>query len=570
MEVLVKKSLVEVVNVLENIESQYSPELFDGVIAGAYVLWLGTQQKAVDIENLSEFLDVHEPDEYIRMFLFNKLMTHWTEYRRYITAFSSEQLESLILTYKPEGMRKIGFIETAPEKLYELIIALLNIKDHDFVADMGVGVGDFLRQVHLEHPHAQLWGNELATTAAAIASIRSKFYNGKLTIVQEDMFSSTHNNLIFDKVFCFPTWGMRLGNMPNARKFLATQSPSLPVLKGTGACEWIFALRMLASLKKDGKAALLMTNGGTFNLLDVPIRKYFVERGMIEAVVALPGRIMEHTKLQSSIIVFSNGNTHVRMVDATQLGNKERRGIVLTDSDITQIMNAIYGRDSKIGKRVNCEEILANDSVLNPGRYIQENLELKHGVTFGSVITSIVRAASLSAEELDRLSSKEPTAFQYLMLSNIQNGLIDEELQYLKEFDKRWERFCLQPKDLVISKIGYPFKVAIAPASNHTIIANGNLFIIRVNENVADPYYVKAFLESETGIAILKSVAGGTAMPNFSAEAIKNMPIDLPPIEKQKAIAARYKAKLTEILLLKRKLAQAIDSLGRIVDDTQE
>ena len=84
-----KKSLVEVVNVLENIESQYSPELFDGVIAGAYVLWLGTQQKAVDIENLSEFLDVHEPDEYIRMFLFNKLMTHWIEYRRYITAFSS-------------------------------------------------------------------------------------------------------------------------------------------------------------------------------------------------------------------------------------------------------------------------------------------------------------------------------------------------------------------------------------------------------------------------------------------------------------------------------------------------
>ena len=102
------------------------------------------------------------------------------------------------------------------------------------------------------------------------------------------------------------------------------------------------------------------------------------------------------------------------------------------------------------------------------------------------------------------------------------------------------------------------------------IVANGNLFIIRLDETVADPYYIKAFLESETGITLLKSIAVGAAMPNLSAEAIRNMQIDLPPLEKQKVIANRYRAKQNEIVLLKRKLAQAKDSLGQIFASTEE
>ena len=59
-------------------------------------------------------------------------------------------------------------------------------------------------------------------------------------------------------------------------------------------------------------------------------------------------------------------------------------------------------------------------------------------------------------------------------------------------------------------------------------------------------------------------------MPNLSAEAIKNMEIDLPAIEKQKAIANQYKAKLNEIILLKRKLEQAVNSLGQMLFNVGE
>ena len=562
-----KNVFLELSNILEGIEKRHSADPYAGVIAGAYALWLGVTSKVIDIEDLPSFLKKTEENETIRMFLIDQLAKHWTEYRRHITAFTPEQLRELILTYKK--IDYVRSISSAPEKLHDLVIALLDIKNSDYVADMGAGVGDFLKKVHFAHPNAELWGNEIATMETAVAMIRAKFLNNKLTVVQEDMFISQPDDHKFDKIYCFPPWGLRLSIMSSARTFLAAQPPTLPVLKGTGACEWIFALRMLASLKNNGKAVLLMANGGTFNLLDTPIRKYFVERGMIEAVIALPGRIFDFTGIMSSIVIFGNGNTHIQMVDATQLGNKGRRSVEFSDADIARIVNAVTNNDNEIGKSVSNEEILANDSVLNPGRYLKENIKLNNAVPFGSVIQSISRGASLTAAELDELSSTTPSEFQYLMLSNIKDGFIDDELPYLSNFDKRWERFCLKPNDLILSKIGYPFKVAIASESKHKIIANGNLFIIRLDENVADPYYIKAFLESETGITLLKSIAVGAAMPNLSTEAIRNMQIDLPPLQRQKEIAHRYKAKLTEIVLLKRKLAQAVDSLGQILVNTE-
>ena len=109
------------------------------------------------------------------------------------------------------------------------------------------------------------------------------------------------------------------------------------------------------------------------------------------------------------------------MVDATQLGNKGRRNVELTDADISRIVRAVSGDEGEICKSVSKGEILANDSVLNPGRYLQKNIKLKNGVPFGSIIRSISRGASLSGSELDRLASTTPTGFQYLMLSLMMN-----------------------------------------------------------------------------------------------------------------------------------------------------
>ena len=48
------------------------------------------------------------------------------------------------------------------------------------------------------------------------------------------------------------------------------------------------------------------------------------------------------------------------------------------------------------------------------------------------------------------------------MLANIQNGIIDDKLPYLSSIEPKYEKYCLKNNDLILSKNGYPYKVAVA------------------------------------------------------------------------------------------------------------
>jgi len=98
------------------------------------------------------------------------------------------------------------------------------------------------------------------------------------------------------------------------------------------------------------------------------------------------------------------------------------------------------------------------------------------------------------------------------------------------------------------------------------IVVSANMFIVRLKEKLANPVYIKAFLSSEIGLSLLKSVAVGSTISCISAEALKNMPISLPPMERQQEIANRYLAKLDEIEILKRKLDKAVGSLSSLLN----
>lgn len=118
------------------------------------------------------------------------------------------------------------------------------------------------------------------------------------------------------------------------------------------------------------------------------------------------------------------------------------------------------------------------------------------------------------------MASETPTDCQYLMLANIQRGQIDDNLPYIKGIQNNQRKYCLKDRALILSKNGTPFKIAVAKTRpGQTILANGNLYIIEIDEEKADPYFVKAFLESEKGAALLKSITVGATIPNIGVEA---------------------------------------------------
>ena len=552
---------------LLEIEGKRDRESFPGMIAGAYALWLGRKNDAIDIEDLPSFLKKNEQDDSIRLFVQEELSDHWDKYRPYITSFDQEILKQIILELVPlsRDSRSSGLVHT-PGSVLELVTQLLEIAPGDRVADLGAGTGEFLCHACNRVPEAHYWGDEIATVSIAIAKIRANVLEGDVTFVQEDMFAQTRTARKFDKIFCFPPFGMRLSYLPHAEEFMMSQPASLPKLRGTVSCEWIFALKMLSCLEKGGKAVLTMTPGGLFNVPDNDIRRYLLERQLIEAVILLPSRLLDSTAIPLALVVLSSNNSHVRMINASKLGEQKRRGTELTGEDVKRIISAMRGEHYAWSNMVDCRNLIKLGN-MDPNYHTRDEIKFKHQTRFGDIIKEMLRGATLTAADLDKLTSAEPTEFQYLAASSIRNGMIDDELPYLTAVDDRLRKYCLRTNDIILSKIGAPAKVALgAPSAGQNILVNGNLFIIRVNEDVADPCYIKVFLESEIGQACIKRVAVGSIMPNVSVEAIKNMTISLPPLEEQRQIANRYRAKADEIILLRKKLESALNSLGHILD----
>ena len=121
---------------------------------------------------------------------------------------------------------------------------------------------------------------------------------------------------------------------------------------------------------------------------------------------------------------------------------------------------------------------------------------------------------------------------------------------------------------MVISKNISPLKVAVASIEDEQkILASGNLYIIELDETKANPYYVKAYLESEQGMAALSRINVGSVIPNISLEDLTNMLIPNPSIEIQNEFAEKYLIKMDEIKILKYRLQKATMTLKNMFEE---
>ena len=148
--------------------------------------------------------------------------------------------------------------------------------------------------------------------------------------------------------------------------------------------------------------------------------------------------------------------------------------------------------------------------------------------------------------------------------------MISEDLPYLKELDPKLSKYLIANRNLLLSKNGAPFKVAVAEIEEgRKILGNGNLFIIALNEEMVNPFFLKAFFDSEVGFASLKKIVVGTTIPNISLESLKKLVVPLPPMEKQNEIADLYQAKQDEIKILQLKLKKAHNALRGIFGEVK-
>ena len=144
---------------------------------------------------------------------------------------------------------------------------------------------------------------------------------------------------------------------------------------------------MFASLKDTGRLAVVLDTGavsrGSGNegsSRERDMRKAFVERDLVEAVLLMPENLFYNTTSAGIILVINREKKHkdkVLLINSSKLFEKGRPKNFLPDSTINQISDIYlnFKEEEGISKIASKEELVKNDYNLSPSRYVSTNGE---------------------------------------------------------------------------------------------------------------------------------------------------------------------------------------------------
>lgn len=188
------------------------------------------------------------------------------------------------------------------------------------------------------------------------------------------------------------------------------------------------------------------------------------------------------------------------------------------------------------------------------------------GISFGSVATRISRGIQLKAEQLKSCLTDVETDYRYLSLADLKDDysfqLDPSGLRYFdpSKLGKDVQQFCLKPNMILLTKNDTPFKVQIAGNSiEQNIVVAGNIYMITVDEEKVIPRWLCYWLQSEEGMARIRSAAATTSKSKMRWLSIRQLEGVMIPRLSLKKQANMLIAKLGEYNQWLVKLTQEFD-----------
>jgi type I restriction enzyme M protein len=236
----------------------------------------------------------------------------------------------------------------------------------------------------------RLFGQEINPTTFAMARMNVIIHDLQADIrigdtMRHPAFKDTAGRLqTFDRVTANPMWNQKFPvetyeNDPYERFTLGIPPHS--------SADWGWLQHMLASLNERGKMAVVLDTGavsrGSGNQgsnRERDIRKAFVARDLIEAVILLPENLFYNTTAPGIILVVNRRKAEERrekilLINASQQFVKGRPKNYLTEEHIARIA-ALYHEwraEDGISTIITNDEAARNDYNLSPSRYVSTN-----------------------------------------------------------------------------------------------------------------------------------------------------------------------------------------------------
>ena len=458
-----------------------------------------------------------------------------------------------------------------------LVIEILKIHGGKTLYNVDCGTGDFILEMFNNSNLERAIGHTYSEENFIISKIKAFFSVNKFDVVKSNFFTpALENNEKVDMIYNSYPLMLKYEREEIASMIDSWDFPiSFPFdFEKKYSANLLWILNSLQSIKLDGIVIALIPNGVLFNSIDTDIRKYLVENNYINTIISLPTGILPFTGVASSLIILKKNNNHhhsIKMIDATEIFCIQRRGKTFTQEDIAYIVD-LYKSEGHTEKSfdVTLDEIVKNDFYLGFGRYC--SYSLINPCTLGNVTRNIFRGYQINAKELDQISienEEEDSEYRIINISDIRaEGFVSRVLKAVRiEDTRKFNKYCVKDGDIIITAKNTTIKSAIYRShGNYKAILTGNLIAIRVNETKLNPYYLKAFLDSQQGESVIKSIQTGTSIITLNPNSLKEMKISLLDMSLQVEIAEEYMKNLNIIEDLLNKYNEAITHSSKIYD----
>ena len=172
-------------------------------------------------------------------------------------------------------------------------------------------------------------------------------------------------------------------------------------------------------------------------------------------------------------------------------------------------------------------------------------------------IGTVASVTKLAGFEYSKYIKLEETGdIPVIRAQNIQKGrFVDENIKYIpREVSDFLVRSQVKEHEVLMTYVGEVGNVCLAPRGRWHLAPN----VAKISPHGIDPLYLCYYLQSPIGQGNIKLHAKSTVQSNISMSSIRNVLVNIPPLEEQKRIS-----------LILSKADDLIQKVDQIIEQTQ-
>lgn len=532
---------------------------------------IGTSEDVVGVATIA-LLSLEHSQEEIEKIIAGFSEKTYTQLKAYMQCFSkiniigtklgSSILKEIITSDDSAVLgfgRASGFV-TNQKGLNKLIVGLHHLNKKDSYIEYGAGIGN--GALMATDICKKVTAVDISEKISMITELRAYWFKKKVAVIATDMSQVMTEDYKADKSTVDIGIGRKKSHIGETIHDVLQDYQA--VIKPSCSATWYYAL--MAFLNNQEGRVIAVIERGALNLqADADLRKTLVTKGFVEGIIDLPAKLLYGSGIALSLLILKKGSRSVKLMDASKIFTQGRRINIISDEQVDEIIS-MYDKGEDKCFTVNFEDIEKKGFILSPSLYNDDEAPTYDGIELGKVCEYIKRGAGMGSKELEEITSQTPTNIRYLQVQNIQDGTITEDLPYLSALDEKYEKFCIENDEVIVSKIP-PFKTGLASVkTGEKVLATGNIYMIKIKKDLMDPLFVMLFLRSEAGQKEISRHMTVVTLPTISIKAMNNLLIPNIDKAKQDEIVQKYLSLRDELAELDKKKKEILTQVESLIN----